>query len=66
MPIIKQWIGKSIIELDVRKKYNLNIIAIKRDGKLDPAPMPDFVFHADDHIFVIGKSKDVFKLSAKA
>lgn len=65
VPIIKQWVGKSIMELDVRKKYKINIIAIKRDGKLDPSPMPDFVFAADDHIFVMGKSKDVFKLSAK-
>lgn len=66
VPIVKQWIGKSIIELDVRKKYKINIIAIKRNGKLDPAPMPDFVFEAEDHIFVMGKSRDVFKLSAKA
>ncbi len=65
VPIIKQWVGKSIIELDVRKKFKINIIAIKRDGKINPAPMPDFVFDADDHIFVIGKSQDVFKLSAK-
>ncbi len=66
VPIIKQWIGKSIMELDVRKKYKINIIAIKRAGKLDPAPMPDFVFEAEDHIFVMGKSQDVFKLSAKS
>lgn len=65
VPIIKQWVGKSIIELDVRKRFKLNIIAIKRDGKLDPSPMPDFIFEADDHIFVIGKSQDVFKMSAK-
>lgn len=65
VPIIKQWVGKSIIELDVRRKFKLNIIAIKRDGKLDPSPMPDFIFEANDHIFVIGKSQDVFKMSAK-
>ena len=52
VPIIKQWVGKSIIELDVRRKFKLNIIAIKRDGKLDPSPMPDFIFEANDHIFV--------------
>ncbi len=63
VPIIKGWEGKSIMELDVRKKYKINIIAIKRDGKIDPSPMPDFVFAEDDHIFVIGKSKEVFKLT---
>ena len=66
VPILKAWEGKSIIELDVRKKYKMNIIAIKRGETLDPAPMPDFVFEDGDHIFVIGKSRDVFKVTAKA
>jgi trk system potassium uptake protein TrkA len=65
VPIIKAWEGKSIIELDVRKKYKINIIAIKNGEVLNPSPMPDYVFHEDDHIFVLGKSRDVFKLSAK-
>ncbi|MCM1438075.1 MAG: TrkA family potassium uptake protein [Roseburia sp.] len=65
VPIMKIWEGKSIIELDVRKKFKINIIAIKRGEHLDPSPMPDFVFREGDHIFVIGKSRDVFKMSAK-
>jgi trk system potassium uptake protein TrkA len=65
VPIIKAWEGKSIIELDVRKKYKINIIAIKNGEVLNPSPMPDYVFREDDHIFVLGKSRDVFKLSAK-
>lgn len=65
VPIIRQWEGKSIMELDVRKKYKINIIAIKNDVRFNPSPMPDYVFCEGDHIFVIGKSKDVFKLSAK-
>lgn len=65
VPIIKAWEGKTIIELDVRKKYKMNIIAIKRGETLDPSPMPDFRFEEGDHIFVIGKSRDVFKMSAK-
>ena len=65
VPILKAWEGKTIIELDVRKKYKMNIIAIKRGETLDPAPVPDFKFAEGDHIFVIGKSRDVFKMSAK-
>jgi len=65
VPILKAWEGKTIIELDVRKKYKMNIIAIKRGEKIDPAPVPDFKFEEGDHIFVIGKSRDVFKMSAK-
>lgn len=65
VPIMKGWEGKSIIELDVRKKFKINIIAIKRGEHLDPSPMPDYVFNEDDHIFVIGKSRDVFKMAGK-
>lgn len=65
VPIIESWEGKSIMELDVRKKFKINIIAIKRGQALDPSPMPDFVFEEGDHIFVMGKSQDVFKLSSK-
>lgn len=65
VPIVKGWEGKSILELDVRKKYKMNIIAIKRGETLDPSPMPDFVFEEGDHIFVIGKSRDVFRMASK-
>ena len=56
VPIMKIWEGKSIIELDVRKKFKINIVAIKRGEHLDPSPMPDFVFEEGDHIFVDRKS----------
>lgn len=65
VPILKAWEGKSIAELDIRRRYKINIVAIKNDEVLDPTPMPDYRFKADDHILVIGKSRDVFKLDSK-
>ncbi len=65
VPILKEWKGKTIMELDVRKKYKINIVAIKSGEELNPTPMPDYAFKEEDHIFIIGKSRDVFKLSAK-
>ena len=44
---------------------NVNIIAVKRDNVLDPMPAGDYKFAPNDHIIVIGKSTDVFRLSAK-
>ena len=32
----EQWVGKTIGELDVRKKYNINIFAMKSNGKIYP------------------------------
>lgn len=65
MPIIKEWIGKTIAKVDVRKLYNINIIAIKNDGNLKPSPEAEYIFKEDDHIMVIGKAEDVLKISAK-
>lgn len=62
---LAEWAGKTIGDINVRQKYNVNIIAVKRDNVLDPMPAGDYKFAPNDHIIVIGKSTDVFRLSAK-
>ena len=65
VPVLRNWVGKSIAELEVRKRYKINIVAIKNDEMLDPTPHPDYRFKEDDHILIIGQSRDVFKLDSK-
>lgn len=65
IPVSRDWIGKNLIELDVRRKYNINIIAVKQDSVLHPAPSPTYAFDENDHVVVIGKANDVFKLTGK-
>lgn len=65
LPIVPEWIGKTIIEIKVRSTYNVNIIAIKNGEQIDPMPSGNYRFQADDQIVVIGRSEDVFKLSAQ-
>ncbi len=65
VPVLRAWEGKSIAELDIRRRYKINIVAIKNNNMLDPTPMPDYRFRQGDHILVIGKSRDVFKLDSK-
>lgn len=65
IPILDEWIGQSIIEINVRQQHNVNIIAIKKGEQIDPMPGGDYRFQPGDHIVVIGTSKDVFQLSAK-
>ena len=64
-PILSSWIGKTILELNVRQKYNVSIIAIKTNGVLNTMPGPDYVFGRDDHIVILGRASDVFKLTSK-
>lgn len=65
IPILPEWSGKKIAEIDVRRTFNINIIAVKQNGILTPVSDGDFEFREGDHIVVIGKSTDVFRLSAK-
>ncbi len=54
------WAGKSIIELNVRSKYNLTILAvISSSGRQTANPAPDYVFGNDEKMFVLGSHKDV-------
>ncbi len=66
IPILKEWIGKTIVEVNVRQNYNVSIIAIKVGATLNPSPGANYVFGRDDHIVVIGKPTDVFKITSKA
>ena len=53
------WVGKTVVELAVRQKYRINILATKHDGKLEPLPGPNHTFLADETIFILGDNKDV-------
>ena len=63
IPVVKSWVGKGILSLDIRQKYNVNIIGIKHNNSLRPMPSANYIFNQDDHVVVMGKSKDVFKLT---
>lgn len=56
------WTGKTVKELLVRQKYNVSIIAIKKNGHIIPFLSPDEPFTADEHILVMCRKNDVKKL----
>ena len=65
IPVLKEWVGKTIIEVNVRQNYNISIVAIKTGTTLNPVPNPNYVFNRDDHIVIIGQASDVFKITSK-
>ena len=52
----KNWVGKSLRELNVRAKLGVNIIAIKQDSKFDVSPSPDYKIVAEDIMVVLGET----------
>ena len=57
----KEWIGKSILQIDIRKKYNVNIIAIKENGKINAMFAPDTVLTSKKTLLVCGEYKALKK-----
>ncbi len=53
--------GKTVIDLNLRRQYGLNIIARKHDGKISTDILPNMVLHAEDSITVIGKTESIHK-----
>lgn len=58
----KQWKGKSVRELNVRAKYNMNIIALKIGDELKPMLSPDYLFGKDEHLLLMCHEDDIRKL----
>lgn len=55
------WTGRTIGNLDIRKKYNINIMALKRDGKLNMNISTETVLHPDETMLVLGDMKSIHK-----
>lgn len=50
----KDWVGKTIRQVDVRQQYKVNVIAVKNDDTIEMNPTPDYVFTHSEHVLVIG------------
>lgn len=63
----KNWIGKSVTEIDVRKKYNINIIAVCSPDEQEFSLLSDPTrkFAENEHLVVAGNSKAMEKLTGK-
>lgn len=55
------WIGKSVREVDIRKKYGINILAIKENEEMNLNISPDHIFKEGETLLVLGEQKLIQK-----
>lgn len=55
------WVGKTIGQLDIRKKYNINIMALKHNGAMNMNITSGTHFLEENTILVLGNMKDIQK-----
>ncbi len=56
-------IGKTVLELNLRKHFGLNIIAIENDGNVIDLVKPDYTFRENDILFLSGSKESIVKLN---
>lgn len=59
--IPNEWDGKTVSAIDIRGRFGINIMAIRRDGRLDINITPDMVLTAGCHMLVLGSNKKIEK-----
>ncbi len=57
----KNWTGKTVGKLDIRKKYNIIIMGIKVSGQLNLNITTDTVLSDNETLLVLGNNKDIQK-----
>lgn len=55
------WVGKSVGELDIRRKYSINIMATKENGKINMAVTPETLLTDKITLLVLGAYKKLQK-----
>lgn len=58
--------GHSIIDLDIRAKYGITIVAIKRKDEIIVSPQANEVINKNDILIVIGADADINRFEKKA
>ncbi|SKC00973.1 trk system potassium uptake protein TrkA [Lachnospiraceae bacterium] len=59
LAVPEKWVGKNLIELDVRQKYHVSILALKSGDSLNMTIDPSRPFKPGNRVLVLGKEKEI-------
>ncbi|MBE6596377.1 MAG: TrkA family potassium uptake protein [Ruminococcaceae bacterium] len=65
LPVSADWVGKTLIELKLRKKYGINIVAIRKKEQVEVAIDPEMPLSADMKLIVIANTSKLGKLNGR-
>ena len=61
VPVPVEWSGKSVGQIDIRKKYSINIMAVKENGDMNLSVTPETVLDSNKTMLVLGEKKSIQK-----
>ncbi|MCD6485909.1 MAG: cation:proton antiporter, partial [Syntrophobacterales bacterium] len=57
-------VGKSLAEIELRKKYGVTVLAVRRNSQILSNPDVDMLFYANDVLFVLGAPEKVAEVAS--
>jgi trk system potassium uptake protein TrkA len=65
MEIPTEWEGRTVAQVDVRRRYNVNILGLKTGDEIVPLLDPEYRFQPDAHLIIAGDKKAGIRLMNK-
>ena len=62
LDVRKEWLGKNLIELNLRKKYSINVVAVRRGDTVSVDIDPHAPLNEEDNLIVIADPERLAKL----
>lgn len=62
----EKWVGKTIAAVNVRSRYNVNILGYRTGDEITPIPSADYVFEEGAHLIAAGDKQDSISLMKNA
>lgn len=56
-----EWCGKTVVQVDIRKQYGINILGVRENGNLNMSITPDTILNAGKSILVLGSLRAIQK-----
>ena len=65
LAVPSEWYRKKIVDVNPRRKYDLNILTIKKGHKIVSSPNAEYVFEDGDHMVVFGNTEKILAFTNK-
>ena len=65
LAVPSEWYRKKIVDVNPRRKYDINILTIKKGHKIVSSPNAEYVFEDGDHMVVFGNTEKILAFTNK-
>ena len=65
LDVLDSWVGKNLIQLDLRRKYGINVVAMRKGDEVQVDLNPEEILSADMKLIVIANMNKLAKLTKK-